>query len=146
MQKLLIGLAAAVLFAVPADAQRPPREESPAPREVLEAFGAGTSDDELARAVAAAHAFPLGSLQNPVRLGGPEGAHAYLARLRCANGLAPKVGVRSAAGVGAFGSVVNSYALDCGAAAPGKVALVMDMYHEENRENRAPAGFRIEAR
>ena len=38
--------------------------------------------------VAAAEAHPLGSLENPVRVGGPDGERAYLARLRCTNGSA----------------------------------------------------------
>jgi hypothetical protein len=48
-----------------------------------------------------------------------EGARSYLARLRCADGSAPKVGPRADGGVGAYGTVVDAYALDCGAAAPG---------------------------
>lgn len=138
-------LLAAALLAVPAAAQ-PPREQSPAPREMLAAVGAGNSDQALADAITAAAMHPLGTVQNPIRVAGPEGERAYLARLRCADGRAPGIGVRTAAGVGAFGSLVDSYALDCGAAAPGRVGLVLDKYHEENPERRAPAGFRIETR
>lgn len=145
MRILVFALAAAALSA-PVTAQKPPREESPAPRDLLADVGSGNSDEELARAIAAANAFPLGTVENPVRVGGPEGERAYIARLRCSNDAVPKIGERSAAGIGAFGSVVSSYVLDCGGAAPGRVNLVMDMYHEENRENRAPPGFRIDAR
>lgn len=91
--------------------------------------------------IAAAAAYPLGSPQNPVRVGGPEGEQAYLARLRCADGTTPAVGPRAGAGVGAFGSVVASYALTCSGAASG--SLFMDMYHAEHVEDRAPPGFTI---
>ncbi|HEX8444099.1 MAG TPA: hypothetical protein VF631_10690 [Allosphingosinicella sp.] len=131
-----------LLLAGPASAQ-PPRQQSPAPRDVLAAVGSGNTDAALAQAIAEAGAHPLGTLANPVRVAGPEGERAYLARLRCSDGRAPTIGTRSAAGVGAYGSLVDAYALDCGPAAPGKVSLVMDRYHEENQEARAPAGFRI---
>ena len=137
-------LAAALLPAL-ALAQAP-REQSPAPREILEAVGSGNTDAALAEAIAAARAHPLGSVHNPIRVAGPDGERAYLARLRCADGRAPAIGTRAPAGIGAYGSLVDSYPLDCGAAAPGKVSLVMDKYHEENPESGAPAGFRIEAR
>ncbi|HEX8256318.1 MAG TPA: hypothetical protein VF589_01685 [Allosphingosinicella sp.] len=133
----------AILLAAPA-AAKPPREQSPAPRDVLAEVGLGNSDQELARAAAAADAHPLGTPQNPVRVGGPAGERAYLARLRCADGSPPAIGARRSAGVAAFGSVAGLYSLDCGAAAPGKSELVMDMYHDEHVEVRAPAGFRIE--
>jgi error-prone DNA polymerase len=80
---------------------------------------------------------------NPIRVGGPEGERAYLARLRCSDGRAPGIGPRASAGVGAYGSVVDSYSLDCGAAAPGKVSLVLDKYHADHAEQNAPVGFQI---
>jgi hypothetical protein len=113
------------------------------PQQVLAQMGEGSSDSEIERAVAAASAFPLGSLQNPVRVGGPQGQQAYLARLRCADGSQPSVGPGTGAGAGGFGSIVQRFPLDCGAAAPGKLDLMMDMYHEEHRENRAPAGLAL---
>lgn len=116
------------------------------PEQILSQLGAGVSDEELERAVAEAAAHPLGSAANPVRVGGPHGERAYIARLRCADGSRPRIGQRGSAGVGAFGTIVDLYPLDCGAAAPGKFDLVMDMYHEEHRENRAPAGFGIDPR
>jgi hypothetical protein len=106
----------------------------------------GDADAEFERAIAEAAAHPLGSLANPVRVGGPEGAHAYLARLRCGDGSAPRIGSSRPGGVGAFGTIVELYPLDCGAAAPGRIELIADLYHEEHREDRAPAGFRIEPR
>jgi hypothetical protein len=94
-------------------------------------------------AIAAAAAFPLGSMENPIRVGGPEGARAYLARLRCADGSTPSLGERTERGVGAFGSVVAGYALGCAGSAPANRMLIVDIYHEEHREDRAPAGFTI---
>jgi hypothetical protein len=93
--------------------------------------------------IAAAAAHPLGSLENPVRVGGPEGERAYLSRLRCSDGSTPRLGGRSDLGVGAFGSLVAAYRLSCGAAAAD---LVMDMYHDEHVEDRAPQGFSITPR
>ena len=139
---IIIGIAA--LVAAPAAAFQPKvGERTVPPEELLRQLGVGVSDEEMDSAVAAAAAHPLGSMENPVRVGGPEGQQAYIARLRCANGSSPRVGQRASAGVGAFGTIVDVFPLDCGAAAPGKVRLVMDMYHAEHREDRAPAGFTI---
>jgi hypothetical protein len=93
--------------------------------------------------IAAAAAFPLGSMENPIRVGGPGGERAYLARLRCTDGSAPRLGARSDKGEGAFGSLVAAYRLQCGASAAD---LVIDMYHEEHVENRAPPGVAIQPR
>lgn len=128
------------LAATTASAQ-PPREESPAPRELVESIGSGNSDAVLEQAIAAAAAHPLGTLANPIRVAGPEGERAYLARLRCADGRAPAIGAKAAAGVGAYGSLVDAWPIDCGVAAPGKVSLVLDKYHEEHPEQSVPAGF-----
>ena len=141
MRKPLILLVAASL-AAPLSAMKPPREESPAPRDLLAGMGGGNSDAELQQSIAAANAHPLGTSANPIRVAGPDGAHAYVSRLRCADGSAVKVGPSRDGGVGAYGSVVLLYPLDCGAAAPGRVDLLVDIYHEENVETRAPAGFR----
>lgn len=139
---IIIGIAA--LLAAPAAAFQPkPGARTIPPEELLRQLGIGVSDEEVDSAVAAAAAHPLGSLENPVRVGGPEGQQAYMARLRCADGSAPKIGQRATAGEGAFGTIVDAFPLDCGASAPGKVRLVMDMYHAEHREDRAPAGFTI---
>ena len=135
-------LAAGLATAAGADDKIGARTTSP--EQLLEELGPVGSDAELERAVAAAAAHPLGSLQNPVRVGGPEGERAYIARLRCGDGARPKVGARSDGGVGAFGTIVDLYPLDCGKAAPGRFGLIMDMYHAEHREERAPAGFTID--
>jgi len=139
MRKLCILFAAAAVAATPASA-RPPREQSPAPADLLAGLGFDLSDE---KAVAAAAAYPLGSLQNPIRVGGPQGERAYLSRLRCADGSAPAIGARGSGGVGAFGSITGAFPLDCGGAGPGKMRVVMDMYHSEHREERAPPGLRI---
>ena len=136
----------AVAIAGAAQASEKVGARTTSPEQMLAELGTGVSDGELERAVAAASAYPLGTIENPVRVGGPEGERAYIARLRCADGSRPLIGPRGPGGVGAFGSIVAVYPLDCGAAAPGKVGLVIDMYHEEHREERAPAGFAIDPR
>ncbi|HEY1145529.1 MAG TPA: hypothetical protein VGE84_04240 [Allosphingosinicella sp.] len=146
LKHLLASAMAIALLAAPAFGMKPPREESPAPEELLRALGDATEEAELQAAIAAADRHPLGTAENPVRVGGPEGERAYMARLRCADGNAPKVGQRGSAGVGAFGTIVDVYPLDCGASAPGRTDLVMDMYHSEHVEDRAPAGFAIARR
>lgn len=146
MRSVLLGLTAAALLSAPAFAQPKAGDRTMTPDQVLAELGSGVSDEELARAVAAASAFPLGTAENPIRVGGPEGARAYMDRLRCADGSRPKIGQRAPAGVGAFGTIVDLYPLDCGLAAPGKRDLVTDIYHAEHQEDRAPAGFAIAPR
>lgn len=140
---VVIAAAAALLWASTAPAAEKIGKRTDAPEQLFAGIGEGTSDAELAREVEAASAHPLGTLENPVRVGGPEGERAYLGRLRCADGKPPQAFDRKSGSVGAFGSVVGLYTLDCGAAAPGRSQIAMDMYHEEHREERAPAGFTI---
>jgi hypothetical protein len=137
---LLLPLA--LLAAAPAAAEKP-GDRTASPEALLEAMGLAPDQDDIRQAVEAAVAHPLGSLKNPVRVGGPAGERAYIARLRCSDGSAPKVGERANGGVGAFGTIVDLYPLDCGRAAPGRTELVMDMYHEEHREDSPPPGFAI---
>jgi hypothetical protein len=143
MRIVLAAAIAATLLAAPAAAQPQPGDRTISPEQMLRELGLGPDQDDLRAAIEAAQAHPLGTAQNPVRVGGPEGERAYLARLRCADGSAPHVGQRGNTGVGAFGTIVDVYPLDCGRAAPGQAAVVMDMYHEEHRETRAPSGFTI---
>lgn len=138
MRRLLF--LAALLSAAPALAQPRPGDRTRSPEQMQAEFAIPAGQEDIAEALAAAAAHPLGTLQNPVRVGGPEGERAYIARLRCAGGAAPAVGPRREAGVGAFGTVVAAYALDCGAT---RFDLVMDMYHEEHREDRAPTGLTL---
>jgi hypothetical protein len=142
MRTSLILLAAAAVIAAPAFA-KPPREESPAPLELLASVGGGNTDAELEAAIAAAAAHPLGTAANPIRVAGPEGARSFLARLRCADGASARIGSQREGGVGAYGSVLRLYPIDCGSVAPGRVDLLLDIYHEEHVETRPPAGFRI---
>jgi len=110
------------------------------PEQLLGEMNRLSPEEEMRQQVEAADAHPLGTVENPVRVGGPEGEHAYLGRLRCADGSAPQIGTRRDAGVGAFGSVVGAYELACG---PQVSRIVFDIYHEENVETRAPAGFTL---
>jgi hypothetical protein len=73
---------------------------------------------------------------------GPNGARSYLGTLRCGDGTAPGSAAPRKAEVGAYGSVLQLYPIDCGASAPGRTELLVDFYHEENAETRAPSGFR----
>ena len=142
---LFVVIALPLIAAAPAPSGKI-GERTGAPEALFAGIGQGSSDAELDRAVAAAGAHPLGTLANPVRVGGPEGARAYMARLRCADGSAVAVGPRSDGGVGAYGTLTERFVLDCGRAAPGRTELILDLYHEEHREDRAPAGFSIAGR
>jgi hypothetical protein len=113
------------------------------PRQMMEEMGLAPSRQDVARAVDRARDRPLGTAANPVRVSGPDGEHGYIARLRCADGNAPRVGDRHNDGVGAFGTIVDVWPLDCGDAAPGRFELVMDMYHDDHEEMQAPAGFTL---
>ena len=135
--------AAALLLAAQAPERPPVGQRTDTPEQMLGDLGSGDVEAEIAAQAAAAAAFPLGTRENPVRVAGPEGERAYLARLRCADGAAPEIGARTDAGIGAYGSVVAAYAVDCGRAAPGRASVVLDMYHAEHRETAAPAGFAI---
>jgi hypothetical protein len=142
MRKLLL-LLALLLAAAPVHAQQPPRELSPAPREMVETFGTGSSDEEVARAIAAAQPHPLGSLQNPIRVGGPQQADIYLIRLRCGDGSTPQISPGTQGPTGAFGSVTQVHSVACRTGGPAKVELAFDLYHEGHIENRPPPGFMI---
>ena len=132
---LLAGLALAQT-ASPPIGQRTARPES-----MLSGLDAALGGGENDPAIVAAQAHPLGSADNPVRVGGPEGASNYVARLRCGDGNRPQVGGPTEGGVGAFGSVVQRFALQCPGAASSDV--LVDIYHEEHLEDRAPPGFTI---
>ena len=135
----LAAFALILLAAAPAAAQRLGARTT-SPEAMVAQMDQGAPEEEMRRLIAAAEAHPLGSLQNPVRVAGPEGERAYLGRLRCANGSQAAIGPRSTAGVGAFGSVVSAYDVTCGSE---RHRLVFDMYQEENVETRAPAGFTL---
>lgn len=86
---------------------------------------------------------PLGSDKNPVRAEMPGGQHAYLARLRCANGKAPTFSRNGNLGFGAFGSIVDAYDVKCPGSSPAQTTIVMDMYFPGYVEMKAVAGFTI---
>jgi hypothetical protein len=131
-------LALALIFpAAPALAQQS------TPRQMMEEMGAAPSRQQVAQAVERARSHPLGTAANPVRVSGPGGERAYIARLRCGDGSSPRVGQRHNDGVGAFGTIVDVWPLDCGDAAPGRFQLIMDMYHDDHEETGAPAGFTL---
>jgi hypothetical protein len=137
--RLLPLAAAAFLLAAPAAAQRL-GVRTASPEAMVAQMRQDSPEEEMRALVAAADAHPLGSAENPVRVGGPVGERTYLAHLRCAGGDAPRIGARREAGVGAFGSVVAAFEVGCGDATN---RIVFDMYHEEHVETRAPAGFTL---
>jgi hypothetical protein len=89
-----------------------------------------------------ANAEPFGSAKNPVRADGPQGQQAYIARLRCAGGEAPRVVNRQNIGIGIYGTIGDRYDVACNGQ-PNQI-IVLDMYHDWV-ENRAVPGFTIEA-
>lgn len=129
----------ALAIAAPAAGQRLGARTT-SPEAMVAQMDQASPDDEMRRLIADAGAHPLGTAENPVRVAGPDGERAYLGRLRCANGSNVAIGPRSAAGIGAFGSVVAAYDLTCGSE---RHRIVFDMYQEENVETRAPAGFTL---
>ena len=113
----------------------------------LERMLAGQSAVHGARldaAVAEAGRHPLGSMKNPVRVEMPAGERAYLARLRCADGAAPRYERRGSGGLGPYRNIVDFYEVTCAGAEP--VEVVMDMYHAGHVEDRAVPGFTIAPR
>ncbi len=143
--RILLLLAAAAGLAAPAAAQKLGARTS-SPDQVLGQEAALDPMAEAEQIAAAAAAHPLGTERNPIRVGGPEVARAYIGRLRCADGSRPQIGARSSGGVGAYGTLTERYPLDCGGAAPGRVALAFDFYHEEHVERRPAPGFALDSR
>lgn len=134
-------IAAILILAAPAAAQQPRLgQRTASPEAMVAQMNQASPEEEMRSLVAAADAHPLGTLANPVRVGGPAGERAYLDRLRCPDGAAPRIGARREAGVGAFGSIVAAYELSCAGA---DARILFDMYHEEHVETRAPAGFTL---
>ncbi|HEY0113637.1 MAG TPA: hypothetical protein VGB59_10875 [Allosphingosinicella sp.] len=142
-----LSIALALFACVPAAAPAQKLESlSTRPADIAGEINPADPAAEVQAVAASVAAHPLGSLANPVRVGGPEGARAYLGRLRCSDGSTPQVGAPRAGDVGPYGSVLQLYPLDCGSAAPGKAVLNLDLYQEEFAETRAAAGFTIAAR
>ena len=99
---------------------------------------------DLDAALAEAARHPLGSEKNPVRAAMPAGQRAYLARLRCADGSAPRYERGGSLGLGPYGNIVDGYNVTCEGADP--LWVVMDMYHAGYVEDRPLPGFTIAAR
>lgn len=137
--KKILCLALLAVMAAPAGART--TEQDSLAR--MMAGGPMLDPPELAQAIAKASAFPLGSRDNPVRAERPEGQRAYLGSLRCADGRAPVFERAGNVGPGIYRSIVDSYMVDCGTAAPGRVEVQMDMYHPGHVETGALPGFTI---
>lgn len=149
MRKSLILLfVAAVVAAFPASAQRKPKlgQRTASPEKSMAGIGQGSSDAEIAQELATAANYPVGSLQNPVRVVGPDGERAYLARLRCADGSLPRIGAQRPGGTDTFGNVADLAPADCGGVSPVHADIHVDIYQEEHVLEAAPAGFQLAPR
>ena len=142
MRKFLFLLLTAAALTQPAAAQKL-GQRTAAPEQSMAGIGEGSSEAEIARELDTATAFPVGTLRNPVRVAGPDGERAYLARLRCGDNSLPRIGAQRPGGTGAFGNVVDLVSADCGGAAPAHADILIDVYQEEHVLEAAPAGFRI---
>lgn len=133
-----IGLAmigALIVAAVPVSAQ------DDGGRAMMRELGfGGLEGKKLKKAIEKAEAEPLGSKGNPIRVNMPSGEHAYLGRLRCADGTAPATERAGSVGVGVYGNILDLYNVTC----PGQAAVdvYMDMYHD-GPENRPVPGFTV---
>jgi hypothetical protein len=119
-----------------------PQEKSPegSPEALMDLLGGGRPKPAMSPAEIEKH--PLGSKQNPVRVGGPAGERAYLARLRCEDGRYPEFEREGSAGIGPWGYILDVYSVNC--ASGQQASVFMDMYHSRHQENRSVAGFTIE--
>jgi hypothetical protein len=135
VRRLPAALLSVLCLAVPAAGQ-----SGTAPNmDLLLQMSSRVSGEELVSRVATAGTFPLGSRDNPVRVLGPHGQHAFLARLRCPAGDAPAFHRIGSFGAGPYDSIIDGYNVRC---AGGADAVVyMDMYHPGHDETQAPAGF-----
>lgn len=97
---------------------------------------------ELEGMVQAASRHPLGSAENPIRVGSISEQRDYLSRLRCANGLPPRWR-RIGPGPMTFGRISDAYAVECAGGAPTVSTLYLDAYHQGHRERAAPSGFTL---
>ena len=137
---LALALAAALAVAGCATASAP-RDEALAGG----IFGPALSPADMAKAIEAAAAHPLGSKANPVRVHMPPGERAYLERLRCSDGNAPAFHRAGSVGTGPFGNILDAYNVRCLAGMPARSTVYMDMYHGGHAENRPVPGFTIKA-
>lgn len=136
-RRIFLSAAALCLLAPAASAKDP-----------LAAMMAGESaiqGKKLDKAIQKASAHPFGSAKNPVRAHFPPGQRAYLDRLRCADGNAPKYRRMGSAGASPYQNIMDIYDVDCGDAEPGKQSIHIDMYHKGHVEAEAVPGFTITA-
>jgi hypothetical protein len=101
--------------------------------------------EDLQALVKAAAAHPLGSADNPVRLGSIRASYLYIGRLRCADGSRPAAARTGTAAKLPFGRLVDAYRVDCGRSAPGVAEVHIDAYHAGHDEDRAPPGLILSA-
>lgn len=99
--------------------------------------------EELEELIEAAQDHPLGSQENPVRAEMPPGQRAYLNRLRCKDGNAPRYERVGNFGVGVYGRIIDGYAVVCEGSEPAESMIFMDMYHPGHVEGEAVPGFAI---
>lgn len=71
---------------------------------------------------------------------GPPGERAYLSRLRCSDGKAPKFNRIGSFGEGPHGHILDGYNVKCEEKDP--VTVFMDMYHDHIEKEAVP-GFTI---
>ena len=120
-----------------------PKEEAPpegSPEALMELLGGGRPKAKVDIAELDKH--PLGSKENPVRVGGPGGQRAYLSRLRCEDGRFPEFERSGSVGSGPWGYIMDAYSVVC--ASGQKATVFMDMYHSRHQEDRTVPGFTIE--
>ncbi len=137
--RVMTGMAAALLVAGAAEAKPEVNDMA----RMMKSLGAGgMTGGKLEKAIAKAAQHPLGSEKNPVRADMPQGQRAYLARLRCGDGLAPEYHRAGNIGPGIYGYIVDNYQVTCKGAAP--VSVIIDMYHVHAEQQPVP-GFAIAA-
>jgi len=103
------------------------------------------SDKKYFKIVDKAATKPLGSNANPVRASLPSGQHAYLSRLRCADGAPPSYFRVGNVGPGIYRTIVDAYSVSCKGDDPEKTTIYMDMYHGGHIEKAPVPGFDIVA-
>lgn len=143
-KKLLIT---ALLFSLTACANKPTKTEKVS-------ADSEPTDAELAQVLmllgqpqkvdaSKADKFPLGSKENPVRVGGPEGQRNYLSRLVCDNNEQVSAYDRlGSSDIGPFGGVMDIYEVICDTdKGVVKHEVFLDMYHHDYVETRPAAGF-----
>jgi hypothetical protein len=141
MKHLLIALALALAGCANTPQAKSPEKALPegSPEALMALLGGAPKQT---RSDAQIEEHPLGTAENPVRVGGPAGERAYLARLRCEDGRYPEFERAGSVGVGPWGYIMDAYSVDCPSGQ--KATVYMDMYHSTHREDRPVPGFTLE--